>query len=50
MMTGLIIAIFILGYIAIAIEHSIKINKAAIALVTGVLCWTVTFLFRRTRI
>jgi Na+/H+ antiporter NhaD/arsenite permease-like protein len=44
MMTGLIIAIFILGYIAIAIEHSIKINKAAIALVTGVLCWTVYIL------
>lgn len=32
---------FILGYIAIALEHSIKINKAAIALVTGVLCWTI---------
>lgn len=44
-MIGLIITIFILGYIAIAIEHSIKINKAAIALVTGVLCWTVYILF-----
>jgi Na+/H+ antiporter NhaD/arsenite permease-like protein len=44
MMAGIIIAIFILGYIAIAIEHTIKINKAAIALVTGVLCWTVYIL------
>ena len=28
-----------LGYIAIAFEHKIKIDKAATALVTGVLCW-----------
>ena len=36
-----IIIIFIIGYAAIAFEHSIKINKAATALVTGVLCWTI---------
>ncbi len=41
----LIIAIFILGYVAIAFEHTIKINKAASALITGVLCWTVYILF-----
>ena len=35
-MTGLIIAIFVTGYIAIASENLIKINKAAIALITGV--------------
>jgi Na+/H+ antiporter NhaD/arsenite permease-like protein len=35
-----IIIIFILGYLAIALEHPIKINKTATALVTGVLCWT----------
>ena len=40
-MTALIIGIFILGYIAIAFEHSIRINKAASALITGVLCWVV---------
>lgn len=44
-MTGLIIIIFVLGYFAIATEHSIKINKAASALVTGVLCWTVYIIF-----
>jgi Na+/H+ antiporter NhaD/arsenite permease-like protein len=33
--------LFILGYAAITMEHTIKINKAASALVTGVLCWTV---------
>jgi Na+/H+ antiporter NhaD/arsenite permease-like protein len=32
--------IFVVGYLAIALEHPIKINKTASALVTGVLCWT----------
>ena len=36
-----IILTFILGYLAIALEHTLKVNKAAIALVTGVLCWTI---------
>ena len=36
-----IITIFILGYLAITLEHGININKAASALVTGALCWTV---------
>jgi NhaD family Na+/H+ antiporter len=40
-----IIIIFILGYLAIAFEHTIRLNKAATALVTGVLCWTVYILF-----
>lgn len=35
-----IILVFLLGYTAIIFEHSIKINKAASALMTGVLCWT----------
>lgn len=38
---GIIILIFILGYAAIAFEHTIRINKAATALITGVICWTV---------
>lgn len=36
----LMIAVFVLGYAAIAFEHNLKIDKAAAALVTGVLCWT----------
>ena len=44
-MIALIILIFVAGYIAIAFEHSTKINKAAPALITGVLCWTVYILF-----
>ena len=38
------IIVFILGYVAIAFEHNLKIDKAAAALVTGVLCW-VFFVF-----
>lgn len=37
----LIALIFVLGYVAIAFEHAIKINKTASALLTGVLCWVV---------
>lgn len=44
-MATAVIIIFILGYFAIALEHSIKINKAASALVTGVVCWTIYILF-----
>ena len=32
--------VFILGYTAIALEHPLKINKAATALVTAALCWS----------
>ncbi|MCZ2484516.1 sodium:proton antiporter NhaD [Aquirufa antheringensis] len=34
------IIVFILGYLAITLEHPLKINKTATALVTGVLVWT----------
>jgi NhaD family Na+/H+ antiporter len=44
-MVLLIIATFVLGYIAVAFEHTIKINKAATALITGVLSWTFYILF-----
>ena len=37
----IIAIIFLLGYTAIAFEHSIKINKAATSLITGILCWVV---------
>ncbi len=40
-MTTLIIAIFVIGYLAIAFEHPLHINKTASALLTGVLCWVV---------
>src|SRR5436189_1525833 len=44
MITTIIISVFILGYIAIAFEHPVKLNKAASALITGVLCWRIYIL------
>ena len=41
MVSALIISIFIAGYLAIAFEHPLRLNKAASALITGVLCWTI---------
>jgi len=41
----LLIITFIAGYILIALEHAVKINKSSIALITGVLCWSVYSLF-----
>ena len=43
-MTWLIIILFLAGYIGIAAEHVIKVNKAATALVTGVVCWVIYIL------
>ncbi|HZV68063.1 MAG TPA: sodium:proton antiporter NhaD [Saprospiraceae bacterium] len=38
-MSVMIVIVFILGYILIAFEHSLKIDKASTALLTGVICW-----------
>jgi len=35
----IIIIVFILGYAAITLEHPIRINKTATAVLLGVLCW-----------
>ncbi len=44
-METIIISIFALGYLGIAFEHPLKINKAPMALLTGILCWVVLFLY-----
>lgn len=41
MISALLIIVFIVGYTAIAFEHPLQLNKAASALITGVLCWTI---------
>lgn len=41
-----LLAIFIVGYVFIALEHTIKVDKAATALLTATLCWVV-FVFGR---
>ena len=43
-MVLLIVCVFILGYVAITLEHAIHINKAASALITAVVCWTIVIL------
>ncbi|OFX59687.1 MAG: sodium:proton antiporter [Bacteroidetes bacterium GWB2_41_8] len=35
----LMVVIFVLGYVAIALEHPLKVDKAASALIIGTLCW-----------
>lgn len=44
-MTVLILGSFIIGYLAIAFEHPIGLNKAASALITGVACWAIYILY-----
>ncbi len=44
-MITIISILFIAGYLAIAMEHPLKVNKAASALITGALCWTVFALY-----
>ena len=49
-MEATVIIIFVIGYLLIAFEHPIKINKSATAIVTGVLCWTIYALFSEASI
>jgi len=44
-MYTLLLIVFLTGYVFIAMEHTIKINKAATALITGVLCWLIYVVF-----
>jgi Na+/H+ antiporter NhaD/arsenite permease-like protein len=41
MLEIIIAAVFICGYLAIAFEHPLKINKAASALLTCAVCWSI---------
>lgn len=41
MFDQIIVAFFVLGYLAIAFEHPLGINKTASALITAILCWSV---------
>lgn len=40
-MFTLMVVVFVLGYIAIALEHPLKIDKAASALLIGVITWVI---------
>jgi Na+/H+ antiporter NhaD/arsenite permease-like protein len=39
-----IITAFVIGYLAIAFEHSLRVSKTASAVLTGVACWTLFIL------
>lgn len=39
-MTTAIITVFVIGYLFIALESLTKVNKAAVALIMGIICWT----------
>lgn len=44
-MEMLLVAVFVIGYLGIVLEHTISIDKSSSALLTGALCWTlVTFM------
>ncbi|MCC7502690.1 MAG: sodium:proton antiporter NhaD [Flavobacteriales bacterium] len=44
----LIVLVFVLGYAAIALEHPLRVNKAAPALLTGMLVWSIIMLAHDT--
>ena len=46
----LLLAIFGIGYTAIVFENTIKINKTATSLISGVLCWVAYILFTTNKI
>ncbi|TAK46384.1 MAG: sodium:proton antiporter [Saprospiraceae bacterium] len=44
----LMVVAFVIGYFFIAMEHPFKIDKAASAILTGVICWVILFFSRDT--
>lgn len=38
-----VLAVFLIGYVAIVIEQNIKFNKSATALLMAIVCWTILF-------
>ena len=38
-MLGIMVAVFLVGYLCIAMEHKLQVNKAASALLTGGILW-----------
>ncbi len=43
-----LIIVFVLGYAGIALESTLKINKTAIAILTGIICWILLILAEPT--
>ncbi|HPF68367.1 MAG TPA: sodium:proton antiporter NhaD [Flavobacteriales bacterium] len=47
-MFALMAVVFVLGYLAIALEHPIRVNKAASAIFTGAVIWGLLMVFHDT--
>lgn len=47
-MEAIILTVFALGYLAIILEHKVNVNKAASALCTGVIAWSVLAILNTT--
>jgi hypothetical protein len=46
----IVIVVFTIGYLLIALEHPVRINKSASAILTGVICWTLYAIFAHDKI
>lgn len=46
----IMVIIFVVGYVAIALEHNIKVDKAASALLIGMVCWGMYALWPETHL
>lgn len=46
MLVSLILIIFVIGYLAITLEHNLKVNKSAVALATGGIVWVLASIVR----
>lgn len=44
-METIIIIVFLIGYLLVALEHPLKLNKSASALLTATICWAIYALF-----
>lgn len=49
-MIAILLTIFVIGYAVIAFEGRLKVNKTAVALITGVLCWLTYMLFSSNKV
>ncbi|MBN2788463.1 MAG: sodium:proton antiporter NhaD [Paludibacteraceae bacterium] len=49
-MIALMIVLFIIGYVCIAMEHPLKVNKAATALLLSSLLWVIYIFFAQTQL
>jgi Na+/H+ antiporter NhaD/arsenite permease-like protein len=50
MISIIVTGVFIIGYMFIAFEHKLKIDKAASAILTGVICWLLYYISQHAHV